>query len=81
MRTSGDLIPFVDKWVNVRLEDGRAGCGMLRHWQMQGPREYPFVLDPTEPQDLGWGHNRRFFAREIVEIELVAATPSQSTVG
>jgi len=80
MKTSTELIPFIDKLVNLRLEDGRAGCGVLRHWQMQGPREYPFILDPTEPPDLDWGHNRKFYAREVTEIRLAASTPSPSTV-
>jgi hypothetical protein len=70
MKTSGELIPFINKRVNVRLEDGRAGCGVLRLWQMQGPREYPFVLDPSDPGETGWVKHRRFYAREVVDIQL-----------
>jgi hypothetical protein len=70
MKTSGELIPFINKRVNVRLEDGRAGCGVLRLWQMQGPREYPYVLDASGPEEIGSVKNRRFFAREVAEIHL-----------
>jgi hypothetical protein len=70
MMTSGDLIPFINKTVNVRLEDGRAGYGVLHHWQLQGPREYPFVLDPLGSEEAGWDRHRRFYAREVAEIQL-----------
>jgi hypothetical protein len=70
MKTSGELIWFIDKRVKVRLEDGREGYGVLRLWQMQGPREYPYVLDPAGPEETGWVKNRRFFAREVVDIHL-----------
>lgn len=70
MKTPGELIPFINQRVNVRLEDGRAGCGVLRVWQMHGPREYPFVLDPSAPEDHGQLRHRRFFAREVTDIQL-----------
>jgi hypothetical protein len=70
MKTPGELIPFINKRVNVRLEDGRAGDGVLRLWQMQGPRECPFVLDPSGPAELGWVKDRRFYAREVADIHI-----------
>lgn len=70
MKTPGELIPFINQRVNVRLEDGRAGYGVLRLWQMQGPREYPFVLDPSGPVEIGWVKDRRFYAREVADIHL-----------
>jgi hypothetical protein len=70
MKTSGELIPFVDKPVEIRLEDGRVGHGVLHVWQMHGPRENPFVLeDVDEPS---WDRHRKFFAREVVEIHPAA---------
>jgi hypothetical protein len=72
MKTPGELIPFINKRVNVRLEDGRAGYGVLRLWQMQGPREYPFVLDPSGPGEIGWVKDRRFYAREVADIHLAS---------
>ena len=75
MKTSGELVLFIDKPVELRLEDGRTGHGVLHRWQMQGPREYPFVLDP-DPDETGWDKHRRFFAREVAEIHLTAASGS-----
>lgn len=69
MKTCDELIPFVNKMVDVRLEDGRNGHGVLRIWEMQGPREEPFVLDPPPAED-SWVHHRRFYAREIADIHL-----------
>jgi hypothetical protein len=69
-KTSGELIQFINKRVNVRLEDGRSGCGVLRVWQMQGPREYPFALEPSGREEIGALNNRRFYAREVTEIEV-----------
>lgn len=70
MKTAGEMIAFINKRVTVRLDDGREGRGVLRLWQMQGPREYPFVLDPSE--ETGWVKNRRFYAREVVDIHLAS---------
>lgn len=70
MKTTTEMIPFLNKQVNVQLEDGGVGYGVLRIWQMQGPREYPFVLDPAQSEETRWAKNRRFYAREVVEIHL-----------
>jgi hypothetical protein len=78
MKMPAELIPFVNKRVNVRLEDGYADYGVLRIWEMQGPRERPFVLEPSDTPEIHWTKRRRFYAREIADIQLVAEVESGS---
>jgi hypothetical protein len=73
MKTPSELVPFVNHQVSIQLEDGRIGYGVLRVWQMHGPREYPYVLEPSDAERAEWA-KRRFFAREVADIQLLEAT-------
>jgi hypothetical protein len=74
MKSHDELIPFINERVDVRFEDGHVASGVLRVWQMQGPREYPFILEDPEAQESIWRKHPRFFPREVAEIRITERT-------
>ncbi len=66
--TIDELIPFTQKQVTVRLEDGRTGQGVLHLFSDGGPGEQRFSLDTSEAKQAGFYSAFMFYAREVAEI-------------
>jgi hypothetical protein len=52
--TIDELMPFTQKRVDLRLNDGRMGHGVLRFWDDDTPGERQLILDASGPRPIGF---------------------------
>ncbi len=65
-----ELVPFVQKRVSIRLQDGRTDMGYLRLSDDDTRGERAFYIDPSGPKPVGFSQPVFFLAREIASIHL-----------